>query len=48
MAKRTSKNPLGAGRKENEWTSTRRTIPDALWPEVKILIDSWKAKQKGE
>jgi len=45
MKNETTKNPFGAGRKKNTWPSTRRTVPDALWPEVKKMINEWKKAQ---
>ena len=46
MKKKTEKNPFGAGRSENTWTSTRRTIPDDLWPEIKQRIKEWRRGEK--
>ncbi len=46
MTKKTESNPFGAGRKENTWSSTRRTVPDELWPKVEEMIKEWKRGKK--
>ena len=46
MHKKTEKNPLGAGRNKNTWTSTRRLIPDPIWSEIKVKIEKWKEENK--
>lgn len=41
-------NPLGAGRKPNNWTSSKMTVPDALRGKIAALIEEWKLQQKGK
>jgi hypothetical protein len=46
MRKKTSKNPLGAGRNKNEWTSSRMVIPDPIKGKVKDMVNEWIKEQK--
>ena len=41
-----AKNPRGAGRNKNTWTSRKMTVPDPIRSEVKELIDSWIKENK--
>ena len=46
MKKRTPKNPRGAGRKKNTWTSRKMTVPDPIRAEVKAMINEWIKENK--
>jgi hypothetical protein len=46
MRKKTAKNPRGAGRKSNTWTSRKMTIPDPVRSEVKEIVDNWIKENK--
>lgn len=46
MRKKTIKNPRGAGRNSNKWTSSRVVVPDPIKAEVKRMINDWIKENK--